>query len=88
MKRIVIFLNKLSDQIPDHRYIDYKNGKYPLKGFDAHQAEFDTINKNYIEPEYQISEENAWRKIIDENEKGIERYSGLIPDYCIKNVMI
>ena len=88
MKRIVIFLNKLSDQIPDHRYIDYESGKYPLKEFDTHQAEFETINKNYIEPEYQISQENTWRKIVDENEKGVERYSGLITENCLNNVMM
>jgi len=44
---------------------------------------FSNINKNYLEPEFQISPDSSFKKIMDLSLKGTERYFGLIEEECI-----
>jgi len=39
--------------------------------------------RNRIDPEYQISKNNTWIPIINENLKGSRKYFGLLRNYCI-----
>lgn len=51
---------------------------------DALKKEFKRINKNYLEPEYQISAENGWEKIIDGNLPGKEMFMGHLDESCFE----
>ena len=88
MKRVVNYLNELSEKLPNKKDVNYKDN-YPFKyDYEEHKAHFRKINSNYLEPELSISQKNGFRKILDENKEGIEKYSGLIPEDCIENVSI
>ena len=41
------------------------------------------INKNYLEPEFIVSEQNGWVKVLDENYEGVDRYAGLVSEECV-----
>ena len=58
---------------------------FQLKKYDiaAAKAEFFKANKNFLEPQYKISENNTWSKIVDENLQGTEAYMNLIDSECI-----
>jgi len=47
------------------------------------KSEFDNINRNRLEPEFTISQDNTWHKIIDKNLPGKDAYLGFIPEECI-----
>lgn len=49
----------------------------------ATKAEFSKANKNFLEPEWPIRENNTWSKIIDENLQGTAAYMNLIESECI-----
>ena len=86
MKRIVNLLNNLTKNVLKPNKIDFINGKYPMDDLIKDQNEFEKINTNYLESEYLISKSNSWQKVVDENEEGIERYSGLISQKCLEDV--
>lgn len=63
-----------------------KNAQKIKAGKDLEELsqEFKRINRNYLEDEYKESFKNlSWERVIDENLKGSERYSGLIDDECV-----
>jgi len=74
-RRIQIFVQKFHKQISNEgtSSIDLKVWK----------AEFDYINQNRLEPEFTISENNTWQKIMDKNIPGKDAYMGFIQDECI-----
>ena len=47
------------------------------------KKEFTRINKNYLEPEYQIDPNSSFTKIMDLNLRGEDSYSGFITKECI-----
>jgi len=74
-RRIQTFVQKFHKQISTEgtSSIDLKVWK----------AEFDYINQNRLEPEFTISENNTWQKIMDKNIPGKDAYMGFIQDECI-----
>ena len=83
IKRIVNYLNELSERVDKNKMINYINGEYPLPSYEEDKKKFERINQNYLEPEFEVSKENGWVKVIDENYEGIERYAGLIAENCV-----
>ena len=78
MKRIFKVVRKLYAEIlkldkpSDYDYIELAN-------------EFKTQNKNKIDSDFEISQENSWVKIVDWNKKSGQRYSYLIDSQCIND---
>ena len=80
IKRTINFVNKITKQVPDKAIfagIDY------LPNYAQIKKAYDLINKNYMEPEFEIGSENGFEKVIDENLKGIDIYQGLLAKECI-----
>jgi len=75
MKRIILFVNRITQKIKEDGYTltDIKKKK---------KAEFAAIDQNYLEPEFKISKNNGWVKIMDENLISLERYGNLFPIEC------
>ena len=81
MKRVNQYVNNIikrkeADWDEDGKIVVIKDLKEKLK-------EFEEITRNYFEPEFGPSKENSFEKIIDENEGGIKRYTGLIAEECL-----
>jgi len=75
MKSVVIFINEIIEEY--ETMTDIRNDEKTLKW------RFEKINKNYLEPEYEVGPENEFLKIIDENLQGIDRYEGFLDKKCI-----
>jgi len=58
------------------------NGEIYIKNLEEKRREFELITRNYFEPEYEISSNNMFVKIIDENYQGEERYAGFLKEEC------
>jgi len=79
MKRVVVFINNLLKETPPE-YIFYD--MIHLPDFAKRKLEYDAINKNYMDPEFEIGPDNGFQKIADENLEGEDRYAGFIPKEC------
>ncbi len=44
--------------------------------------EFEMITRNYFEPEFEVSPDNMFVKIIDESYDGEQRYAGFLNEEC------
>jgi hypothetical protein len=74
-RRIQTFVEKFQKQISDEG-----NASIDIK---AWKKEFDYINKNRLEPEFTINENNTWQKILDKNIPGKDAYMGFLQEDCI-----
>jgi hypothetical protein len=82
MKRIVLYVNEITHTIPEENI--YPDGVViPNKA--AAVETFKKLDQNYMEPEYEVSPDNGFKKIIDDNLKGEPRYAGYIKEHCIDN---
>lgn len=54
-----------------------------IKMNDQLRSAFEYAFQDRLEPEFPISKENIYHKIIDLNHKGSEAYNGLIQDECL-----
>ena len=54
-----------------------------IKDLQEKLKEFEELTKNYFEPEFEPRKGNSFEKIIDENETGAKRYTGLISEECL-----
>ena len=46
--------------------------------------EFQKLNKNYLEPEYEdMTQNTGWEIVVDENKIGADAYFGLVEEQCI-----
>ena len=74
-RRIQTFVQKFQNQVSEQgtSSIDIKVWK----------SEFDNINKNRLEPEFTISKDNSWQKILDKNIPGKDAYMGFLSEECI-----
>ena len=80
MKRVIIFLNNLTETIPHEQiFSSFKS----LPNFKQIKKEFNELNKNYFEPEFEVSKENGYQKVIDENLEDGEKYFNLLPEQCL-----
>lgn len=66
-------MTRIRDEAESTHSIDYSKWK----------SEYQSIIKNYLEPEYQISKNNTFDLIMDENLHGKDAYFGLIDDHCV-----
>jgi len=80
MKRIMVFVNRLIENGEAQQLV---NGQLQIANKEANTKEFARITRNYFEPEYQVSAQNMFVKIIDENESGEARYAGFISSECL-----
>jgi len=80
VKRIIDYVNWLSlDQVVDNKYLD----GVIIPNIEDRYKEFDELNKNKLESQFNITEGNGWVKIIDENVEGKGRYMGYIHAECL-----
>jgi hypothetical protein len=79
VKRIITFVNKVAKALPeDHIFPN----SVVIPNFNEVKAQYDEINKNYLDPEYELPKTNGFKKIMDENLNGPERYNGYLPQEC------
>ena len=79
MKRVMVFVNRLIENGEAQQLV---NGQVQIANKEANTKEFTRISRNYFEPEYQVSAQNMFVKIIDETENGSARYAGFIEPEC------
>ena len=79
LKRAIKYINWLerSGQIS---YGD--NGEVIVQKLAQRQHEYSEITKNYLDEEFEISADNTWIKIIDDNIDGLDRYNGMFNIEC------
>ncbi len=80
MKRVVDYINKI---IEESNYYKLSSGEVMMFGVEQKQREFKELIKNKFEPEYEPSSSNRFKKIVDENYDGPEKYSNLLTEECI-----
>lgn len=56
-----------------------------VKDIKKWQKKYQDAVKNKLEPEFQISKNNTFRLVIDENLPGSKAYSDYVPSECLKN---
>ena len=77
-KRIIDYINDLSSQV---QKISLSGAQLP--NLEQRKAEFAKLTQNRFEPEFEVSKENTFHKIIDENEQGTTRYADLLSSECL-----
>jgi len=75
MKRVVEYVNKLNKEIVN-------SGITEVSDLSQRRAEFRELSMNKFEPEFIPRAGNGFVKIVDENELGTNRYSGLLEASC------
>lgn len=80
MKRVFYFVNELIKQGGAKRVSD---NTVEIANLTESIEAFKRISQNYFDAEYQLSAENTFHKIIDENYSGTQRYSELISEDCL-----
>jgi hypothetical protein len=78
-KRMIQYINDLSESLDG----DYGLAVQNIPNLEAKRKRFKEVTMNYFEPEFDISKENGFYKIIDENLEGVERYAGLVDKSCL-----
>jgi len=79
MKRVIDYVNKLTrEQAEENQFLD---GVY-IPNLEQKMKEFGDLSKNYLEPDFMLSRDNGFAKIIDENLSGNERYAGFFDEKC------
>jgi len=73
MQRVLKVVESMMDSYEDDGGVD----------FDFWRGEYKEAVKNRIDPQYEISKENTWMPIINENLEGAEKYFGLIKEDCV-----
>ena len=80
MMRVIDYVNKLTiEQVEENKFLD---GVY-IPSLELKVKEFELITRNYLEPEFSLSKNNGFEKIIDENLVGLGRYNNLLDVSCI-----
>lgn len=78
LKRAIKYVNWLEKS----GLITSKGKKVTISKLSQRQQEFADITKNYLDEEFELSSDNTWVKIIDENLEGLDRYNGMISIDC------
>ncbi|RZK08030.1 MAG: hypothetical protein EOO43_21465 [Flavobacterium sp.] len=80
MKRVVMLINN----IVEHEKVSIgEEGEVEIENFGAWKKAFDKVSMNGLEPEFELSRDNGYSKILDDNLKGVDIYSGLIDPQCL-----
>ena len=77
MKRVINYVNEVI------RQSEIINNRLILNNILMKKINFDKINQNFYESEFEINPRNGWINIIDENLVGTQRYGGFIPELCM-----
>jgi len=81
MKRVVQFINELTEKIPPNAVT--KKGKVKhIPDLDQVKKDFNKINKNKFDKEFEHYDRTEFHKVVDDNYKGPKRYAELIPQEC------
>lgn len=80
MKRVITLVNEI---ISTEQAVESANGEVQIRDLSGWREKFKKASMNYFEPEYELSADNSFSIIIDENKSGKERYSGLLDEVCI-----
>ena len=59
-----------------------EGGKVVISKLWQRRKEFADLTKNHLDEEFELSSDNTWVKIIDENLNGLDRYNGMISIDC------
>jgi len=73
MKRALKVIKDMQAEIVSGEPVDYHSWR----------EDFAEALKNRIEPEFEISENNSWVKIVDENIEGTGAYMNYLPQECL-----
>jgi len=46
------------------------------------EKEFNRLNRNYLEPGYELSKDNLFHKVVDFNREGGEAFMNYLPKDC------
>ena len=77
-KRIIDYVNVLTNKLSKNFM-----SKLEIEDLSERRREFAELTKNKFEPQFEVRAENTFQKIIDENEYGVKRYSGLLERACL-----
>ena len=77
-KRIINYVNDLTVEMAEK-----PQGGLEVPDLEGKRKEFDKVSQNRFEPEFEVSAENTFQMIIDENVHGVERYAGLLEADCL-----
>jgi hypothetical protein len=83
MKRVVLYINKVTDTIPK-KFITKKGNVKWVPDFPDVKKEFNKVNKNKFEKEFEHYDTEEFHKVMDENYLGPKRYAGLLDENCYK----
>lgn len=80
MKRIVLLVNEMVEK---NQARETERGNVLFKNPTKWREAFKNASMNYFEPEYQISPDNSFSLVIDENKQGKDRYFGYLDENCL-----
>jgi len=79
MKRVINYVNDLTNTYSTREIFQLEE----LPDYQRIQKSFDKLNRNKMEPEYEIGARNGFHKIVDLNFDGVDAYMGIIPKECL-----
>ena len=80
LQRVIAFVNEIIRKKPNE-IIHNEINQIPI--FNEIKTQFNSINKNYLDPKFIIRHENEFVKIFDEELNGFERYNRILPYECL-----
>ncbi len=80
MKRVVMLVNNI---IQEGQVTVDPNGEVQIENLDAWRKVFNKVSMNRFEPEFELSPTNGYKKILDENLSGADKYMGLLDPSCV-----
>jgi len=73
MSRVLPIIERMQKELEKKEEVD----------INKYKAEFQIANKNYLEPQYQISQNNTFSLILDENLPAEKAYFGFVAPECV-----
>ena len=81
MKRVIKYINNLTKDAEKKDFFP-EDDRISKKYYTTLKAEFDNLNKNYLDPEF-ITSNTGFEEIVNENLVGTPRYSDILKKECI-----
>lgn len=83
VKRVVKYVNWLmSNNLVKVDSDTAGNVSVKIEKYELRRKEFEDLLRNRFEEEFEVSSDNNWKKIVDENIEGLGRYNGNIKTEC------
>lgn len=80
MKRVIMLINTM---IESEQAKVNSEGEVQIENFEAWKKSFEKVSKNKLEPEFELSSDNGYSKILDDNLGWTDTYMGLIEPECL-----